>query len=274
MAARILVLVVFASIMASVACGTSPNNAPQVSDVEAGPSNQPQSNNSTSALDSVGTPDQALFFEGVLNELEIARSEFAIDALIQWAAWEDTSAKWNPLATTWDLLDRSSIFNSVGVKDYVDSDAGVEATAKTLRKSEYDAIKDMLRQNSFSLNDVEQALNTWSGNGPYVPQLEKDWATLWSKRLKKNVSTSPPKGETPYEQLLSFIPDSPMNRDSVFINDYALLRVMFNVQPSPNEPTTGIDDPYFKTVASAGMAPGAWISGMSTNYTLMFLKNS
>ena len=193
MATRILALLFSVSIMLSIACGTSSDSTPEAPDTNVESSNQPQPNNSSlqaSARDSLGTPDQAIFFEGVLNELGIERSEFAIAALVQWAAWEDTLAKWNPLATTWDLLDRSTNFNSVGVKDYVDREAGIEATAKTLRKSEYDAIKAMLRQDSFSSNGVEQALNTWSGNGPYVPQLEEEWAALWPGQRNQAASTS------------------------------------------------------------------------------------
>jgi hypothetical protein len=94
---------------------------------------------------------------------------------------ESTRAMWNPLATTWKMP-RSTDFNAAGVQNYPDQVTGIEATANTLRLSHYDAIRVMLRQESFERERVRDSLNTWSGNGAYVPHLLEEWATLWAER--------------------------------------------------------------------------------------------
>ena len=46
--------------------------------------------------------DAPEFFTKVLSEVGIPYSDFAYNALVEWAKCEVTAAKWNPLATTWN----------------------------------------------------------------------------------------------------------------------------------------------------------------------------
>ncbi len=44
------------------------------------------------------------FFVGVVAALkDVQQNDFAVDALMVWAPYENTRAFWNPLATTWKL---------------------------------------------------------------------------------------------------------------------------------------------------------------------------
>src|SRR5207302_678081 len=51
--------------------------------------------------------------------------------MVAWQVQEGTTANWNPLATTYPM-DGASNFNSVGVKNYVSMDQGLEAWWRTL----------------------------------------------------------------------------------------------------------------------------------------------
>ncbi len=67
--------------------------------------------------------------------------------IIAWETAEFTKARWNPLATTHDMPGATD-FNSVGVKNYVSLEQGLQATIETLRLGKdsygYGAILDGL----------------------------------------------------------------------------------------------------------------------------------
>ena len=52
-------------------------------------------------------------------------------SVVAWAAQEGTVAGWNPLATTYEMPG-STRFNSVGVRNYVSLDQGLDATVLTI----------------------------------------------------------------------------------------------------------------------------------------------
>lgn len=97
---------------------------------------------------------------------------------IAWQANEFTQARWNPLATT-HPMPGSTVFNAVGVQDYISLDQGLQATADTLTGGAasfgYAAILDALR----SCADAEttaEAINAsaWCrgcSDGAYVVEL-------------------------------------------------------------------------------------------------------
>ncbi|MFN2545138.1 MAG: hypothetical protein ABR600_11320 [Actinomycetota bacterium] len=84
----------------------------------------------------------------LLDRLGAPRCANNLIVVVAWAAQEGTDAGWNPLATTLDLPGATS-FNSVGVRNYVSLDQGLEATILTLEKGlethGYGAIEDDLR---------------------------------------------------------------------------------------------------------------------------------
>lgn len=132
------------------------------------------------------------FFVKVIERLNnVPLSDFALEALMAWKPYENTSACWNPLATTWKMevvcyfncLKRDAAGNCiVGVQNYQNEDMGVRATANTLNLSYYDAIRKMLRREAFEREKLRSALATWgtcSGSG--CDPLLNQWQKLWNK---------------------------------------------------------------------------------------------
>jgi len=120
------------------------------------------------------------FFSRVLSEAGIPYSDFAYNALENWATCEFTNAMWNPLATTWTSgIDASlrSDFNSNGgypVQNYLAEDTGIEATASTLKLTYYKSIVEMLKLKAFDDQGIRSGLETWGGSG-YEDTLVSEW---------------------------------------------------------------------------------------------------
>jgi hypothetical protein len=121
------------------------------------------------------------FFVQVVARLtDVPMTGFAVDALVAWEPHENTLACWNPLATTW-RMDEVCNFNSIGVQHYQDQNMGVQATANTLSLAYYNAIRAMLRLESFDREGLRGALSTWgtcSGSG--CDPLLDTWWLLWN----------------------------------------------------------------------------------------------
>lgn len=120
------------------------------------------------------------YFVQVVGLLDgVLMSDFAVDALVDWEPYEDTSACWNPLATTWKM-DVICDFNSIGVQHYQDQDMGVRATANTLNQGYYDDIRKMLRLEAFDREGLRAALSTWGTCSGYgCNSLLNRWQDLW-----------------------------------------------------------------------------------------------
>jgi peptidoglycan hydrolase CwlO-like protein len=56
--------------------------------------------------------------------------------MVAWQVQEGTQAAWNPLATTYPMQGATN-FNSIGVKNYISLDQGLEATQRTLGVNAY-----------------------------------------------------------------------------------------------------------------------------------------
>ncbi len=120
------------------------------------------------------------FFVQVVERLsDVSLSEFAVDALVAWAPWENTLACWNPLATTQQMSVICN-FNTARVQSYQDQEMGVAATAITLNLGYYNAIRSMLRLEAFDREALRAALDIWGTcAGPSCDQLLNTWEALW-----------------------------------------------------------------------------------------------
>lgn len=133
------------------------------------------------------------FFSRVLSEVGIPYSDFASNALENWANCEFTNAMWNPLATTWTSgIDASlrSDFNSNGgypVQNYLAENIGIEATASTLKLTYYKSIVDMLKLKAFDEQGIRSGLETWGGSG-----YEDTLVSEWQKAYLANAPTTQP----------------------------------------------------------------------------------
>ena len=68
----------------------------------------------------------------LLDRLSAPRCANNLIAIVAWASQENTSAGWNPLATTYDEPG-ATLFNSAGVRNYSSLQQGLDATVGTLR---------------------------------------------------------------------------------------------------------------------------------------------
>jgi hypothetical protein len=105
-------------------------------------------------------------------------------ALVAWQTAEFTSAKWNPLATTYPMQG-STTYNGSGVRNYVSLRQGLQATKLTLDQTGlgYEPILSDLAHNADPM-DTARAINAsrWCGgcaDGQYVvdlvPRVERDY---------------------------------------------------------------------------------------------------
>ncbi|MGZ4211384.1 MAG: hypothetical protein ACXVQX_12420 [Actinomycetota bacterium] len=115
----------------------------------------------------------ATVFLGRLSD-QISRNNLVV--IVAWETAEYTSARWNPLATTFPMPGATS-YNSSGVRNYVSLDQGLDATVKTLSRSGfgYESILSNLKQSADPMTTAK-AINasSWCGgcaNGQYVVDL-------------------------------------------------------------------------------------------------------
>jgi len=114
--------------------------------------------------------------------------------VVAWEAQEGTSAAFNPLATT-HVMPGATDFNSVGVKNYVSLEQGLQATVETLAGGSssygYGAVIDALR-GCDSASGTAQWVNASSwcsgcGGGSYLvgllPIVAQDYATYANRPL-------------------------------------------------------------------------------------------
>ena len=106
-------------------------------------------------------------------------------AIVSWIQAEGSAAAWNPLATTQDWPGATN-FNSVGVKEYLTAEDGLNATARTLNYGAdrniygYKPIRRRLRRNAWArwtLLAVERSI--WGTGGlalRCLPGVKRHWS--------------------------------------------------------------------------------------------------
>lgn len=102
------------------------------------------------------------------NERDLTASQRRLNALVAWETAEGTAAKFNPLATTWDMPN-DSMFNSVGVRNYATLKDGLKATWLTLEKGQasfgYAGIVEALEENFPALAILQAVADSAWGTG-------------------------------------------------------------------------------------------------------------
>ncbi len=91
-----------------------------------------------------------------------------LNALVSWETAEGTDAKFNPLATTWDMPN-DTLYNSTGVRNYNALLDGLTATWLTLEKGDavynYQAIRRTLNRNAPAKEILLAVANSAWGTG-------------------------------------------------------------------------------------------------------------
>lgn len=129
--------------------------------------------------------------KNILAALKLKPTANRVQFLYAWMAGENTQAKNNPLATTWDMskIDPGQQnFNWNGgypVKSYSTPAIGLQATINTLRNGYYPEIMRYLQQD-ISLGNASalllQNLGTW-GTGTLPLTIWRSWPADFKKKL-------------------------------------------------------------------------------------------
>lgn len=163
--------------------------------------NQVQAQNACPSSGTYGKDVGRDFFAEVAAGLsDVRQNDFAVDALVAWAPYENTRAFWNPLATTW-RLQPACYFNCLrrstngqctsGVQNYTSQAKGVTATANTLNLSYYASIRAMLDLRGFDREAVRKSLGTWGTcKGARCDALLNTWERLYAEYQASNSSGS------------------------------------------------------------------------------------
>jgi hypothetical protein len=112
------------------------------------------------------------FYEKLLTELGAPVTDENLKFLYAWRQSEGKAGKFNPFNTTQGMPGATN-FNSVGVKNYLTIDDGMDATLKTLKNGRYNCIVNGLKNNigakKISGNCISD-LKTW-GTGDLVAKV-------------------------------------------------------------------------------------------------------
>ena len=92
-----------------------------------------------------GTGEARNFYRAVLAGVGAPASEENLVFMEAWRKAEGGSATFNPFNTTMPAPGATN-YNSVGVKNYISKEQGIDATIRTLRKGYYTKIIESLRQ--------------------------------------------------------------------------------------------------------------------------------
>ena len=111
------------------------------------------------------SPERTQWATDLLKRLGMPTTSENVRAMTAWAQAEGTGASFNPLATTQGAAGASN-FNSVGVKNYVSYDQGLQATVQTLTNGRYENILSALRAGT-NADAVGQAVedSPWGTGG-------------------------------------------------------------------------------------------------------------
>lgn len=142
-----------------------------------------------------GNRQDASYFSDVLGWIggPSWKTSFAINAFMAWFPYENTTACWNPLATSYHAEwvgngCTDSLFNGSGVRNYSSKSCGEQATAKTLLYTTacghdcYKPIRDMLSQSSFNWQSLHDSIKIWVGSEGYATAITNSWQNLWNNR--------------------------------------------------------------------------------------------
>ena len=134
--------------------------------------------------------------EDLLGLLGAPQTKGNVSAILHWMGREGTGAKFNPLATKWDMEpegSKSENFNDAGVKNYKNREEGLQAAFRTLTKStvhDYSALVDLFIEGTtpeeiLVSEDAVKDLETWGSFAGSV-----GWGASNSKRIDAAIETA------------------------------------------------------------------------------------
>lgn len=112
-------------------------------------------------------PAESDWINSFLTDIGAPKTQANIDSMSSWISHETPwppVAAFNPLNTTLDMSGATD-YNSVGVKNYVSSQQGIEAIVSTIEGGQYNDVLMALRSGNGLCGRSWQGLSTWSGGG-------------------------------------------------------------------------------------------------------------
>jgi hypothetical protein len=128
----------------------------------------------------VGAVTRERYARDLLARLGIPARPQAVVALVAWMAGENTQADWNPLATTM-AAPGALTFNAAGVKRYPSYDAGLDATARTLRLRWYAPVLDALRRGAAAREVLDAVAASPWGTGQAAVRALRPTIASWPR---------------------------------------------------------------------------------------------
>lgn len=114
--------------------------------------------------------DPLQFSKDVLSRIGAPHTEQNLAVMQAWIKAEGTRAQFNPLATT-RRAEGATNFNSVGVKNFVSYEQGVETTVGAITNGLYDHVIAALRRGNDAFAVADAIANSKWGSGSLVRQV-------------------------------------------------------------------------------------------------------
>lgn len=149
------------------------------------------------------------FFDKVVRALGGTPSAEKRKFFKAWQSAENTDAKFNPLATTWDKqVPGQTDFNEAGVKNYPDQETGISATVNTLTKgslsTQYRDLVNKLRSESTAedLANTPSAFSAWTGRSDKADYVAKQ---LGSDKTSNDIESTKDEQDTDWKSILNYL---------------------------------------------------------------------
>lgn len=105
------------------------------------------------------------FAAAELSALGLPVSTNNVQSMVCWMASENTTAEWNPQATT-EPAEGATDFNSAGVKNYPNEAVGLDAFLATIHNGAYQTILDCLARSASPAETCSAIVNSPWGSKP------------------------------------------------------------------------------------------------------------
>jgi hypothetical protein len=128
----------------------------------------PSSSTSTTATGTGESEAESAWITSFLSALGAPASAADVASVTDWITHEGTygtGATNNPLNTAEPGYGSTSVFNSIGVRNYPTEADGISATVATLEKGDYPDILSLLRSGAGLKSGASAGLSKWSNGG-------------------------------------------------------------------------------------------------------------
>lgn len=122
--------------------------------------------------------ERETFANAIIVRMDMTPTAWRRDFYVEWMRWENTGARWNPLATTRDGGEwpTNPYWNENGgnpVRNYASFEVGVAKTVETLNLQYYNAVRAAIEREHVS-SEVSNEIRMWGTVG-FAAMLDSGW---------------------------------------------------------------------------------------------------